>query len=174
MHIETTRPEPDPGLRRADRPPGRRALRAAVRHHRHLAAVRGRGAGAPHPGAEMDKGAGIAMCCTFGDLTDVQWWREPAPADAGRGRPRRADPARRPRVAADRRRPRAVRRRAWPGRRRSARARPWWPRCAPPATSTASRRPRSAWPTSSRRATSRSRSSPAASGTSATAAATTP
>jgi valyl-tRNA synthetase len=30
----------------------------------------------PHPGAEMDKGAGIAMCCTFGDLTDVQWWRE--------------------------------------------------------------------------------------------------
>jgi valyl-tRNA synthetase len=26
--------------------------------------------------AEMDKGAGIAMCCTFGDLTDVQWWRE--------------------------------------------------------------------------------------------------
>ncbi|MFF1529633.1 valine--tRNA ligase [Cellulomonas sp. NPDC058312] len=29
-----------------------------------------------HPMAEMDKGAGIAMCCTFGDLTDVQWWRE--------------------------------------------------------------------------------------------------
>ncbi|MBZ5733031.1 valine--tRNA ligase [Nocardioides sp. TRM66260-LWL] len=29
-----------------------------------------------HPAAEMDKGAGIAMCCTFGDLTDVQWWRE--------------------------------------------------------------------------------------------------
>jgi len=29
-----------------------------------------------HPGAEQDKGAGIAMCCTFGDLTDVQWWRE--------------------------------------------------------------------------------------------------
>ena len=29
-----------------------------------------------HPAAEMDKGAGIAMSCTFGDLTDVQWWRE--------------------------------------------------------------------------------------------------
>jgi valyl-tRNA synthetase len=29
-----------------------------------------------HPAAEMDKGAGIAMACTFGDLTDVQWWRE--------------------------------------------------------------------------------------------------
>ncbi|WP_072341956.1 valine--tRNA ligase [Actinomyces urinae] len=30
----------------------------------------------PHPMAEMDKGSGIAMCCTFGDLVDVQWWRE--------------------------------------------------------------------------------------------------
>lgn len=29
-----------------------------------------------HPAAEPEKGAGIAMCCTFGDLTDVQWWRE--------------------------------------------------------------------------------------------------
>jgi valyl-tRNA synthetase len=29
-----------------------------------------------HSAAEPDKGTGIAMCCTFGDLTDVQWWRE--------------------------------------------------------------------------------------------------
>lgn len=29
-----------------------------------------------HPAAEMEKGAGIAMCCTFGDITDVQWWRD--------------------------------------------------------------------------------------------------
>ena len=29
-----------------------------------------------HPAAEADKGSGIAMCCTFGDLTDVIWWRE--------------------------------------------------------------------------------------------------
>ncbi|MEJ5921637.1 valine--tRNA ligase [Bifidobacterium thermophilum] len=29
-----------------------------------------------HPAAEMDKGAGIAMCCTFGDVTDVEWWRD--------------------------------------------------------------------------------------------------
>jgi valyl-tRNA synthetase len=29
-----------------------------------------------HDAAEPDKGAGIAMCCTFGDLTDVMWWRE--------------------------------------------------------------------------------------------------
>ena len=29
-----------------------------------------------HRAAEPDKGAGIAMCCTFGDPTDVTWWRE--------------------------------------------------------------------------------------------------
>jgi valyl-tRNA synthetase len=29
-----------------------------------------------HEAAEPDKGAGIAMSCTFGDLTDVMWWRE--------------------------------------------------------------------------------------------------
>ncbi|HEX5908659.1 MAG TPA: class I tRNA ligase family protein, partial [Propionibacteriaceae bacterium] len=29
-----------------------------------------------HSTAEPDKGTGIAMCCTFGDLTDVTWWRE--------------------------------------------------------------------------------------------------
>ena len=32
-----------------------------------------------HEAAEPDKGAGIAMCCTFGDLTDVTWW----PATSG-------------------------------------------------------------------------------------------
>jgi valyl-tRNA synthetase len=30
----------------------------------------------PHPLADPDKGSGIAMICTFGDLTDVTWWRE--------------------------------------------------------------------------------------------------
>ncbi len=29
-----------------------------------------------HPLADPDKGTGIAMICTFGDLTDVIWWRE--------------------------------------------------------------------------------------------------
>ena len=29
-----------------------------------------------HELAEPDKGTGIAMICTFGDLTDVIWWRE--------------------------------------------------------------------------------------------------
>ena len=29
-----------------------------------------------HPLAQPDKGSGIAMICTFGDVTDVVWWRE--------------------------------------------------------------------------------------------------
>jgi valyl-tRNA synthetase len=29
-----------------------------------------------HPLAEPGKGSGIAMICTFGDVTDVTWWRE--------------------------------------------------------------------------------------------------
>ncbi|NNN20175.1 MAG: valine--tRNA ligase [Acidimicrobiaceae bacterium] len=29
-----------------------------------------------HELAEPDKGSGIAMVCTFGDLTDVTWWKE--------------------------------------------------------------------------------------------------
>ncbi|MET1039129.1 MAG: valine--tRNA ligase, partial [Aeromicrobium sp.] len=29
-----------------------------------------------HAAAEPDKGSGIVMSCTFGDLTDVIWWRE--------------------------------------------------------------------------------------------------
>ncbi|MFT4212776.1 MAG: valine--tRNA ligase [Microbacterium sp.] len=30
----------------------------------------------PHPLAQPDKGSGIAMICTFGDVTDIIWWRE--------------------------------------------------------------------------------------------------
>ncbi len=29
-----------------------------------------------HPLADPEKGSGIAMICTFGDTTDVVWWRE--------------------------------------------------------------------------------------------------
>jgi valyl-tRNA synthetase len=41
-----------------------------------------------HPLADPDKGTGIAMVCTFGDLTDVTWWRElhlPTRVVVGRG-----------------------------------------------------------------------------------------
>src|SRR5699024_11742470 len=30
----------------------------------------------PHELAQPDKGAGIAMVCTFGDQNDITWWRE--------------------------------------------------------------------------------------------------
>ncbi|WP_221584371.1 valine--tRNA ligase [Microbacterium sp. G2-8] len=30
----------------------------------------------PHPLAQPDKGSGIAMICTFGDMNDIIWWRE--------------------------------------------------------------------------------------------------
>jgi len=29
-----------------------------------------------HPAVEREKGTGMVMVCTFGDLTDVMWWRE--------------------------------------------------------------------------------------------------
>jgi valyl-tRNA synthetase len=48
-----------------------------------------------HPLAEPDKGSGIAMVCTFGDLTDVTWWREldlPTRAVIGRNGRLLADP----------------------------------------------------------------------------------
>jgi valyl-tRNA synthetase len=48
-----------------------------------------------HPLAEPDKGSGIAMVCTFGDLNDVTWWREldlPTRAIIGRNGRLLADP----------------------------------------------------------------------------------
>lgn len=76
VHIETTRPELIP------------AVVALIAHpdDERYAALFGTTVTSPlfgvevpvlaHPAAEPDKGAGIAMCCTFGDLTDVLWWRE--------------------------------------------------------------------------------------------------
>ncbi|MFS3127877.1 valine--tRNA ligase [Nocardioides sp. Bht2] len=76
IHIETTRPELIP------------AVVALIAHpdDERYAELFGTTVTSPifgveipvlaHPAAEPDKGAGIAMCCTFGDLTDVMWWRE--------------------------------------------------------------------------------------------------
>jgi valyl-tRNA synthetase len=76
VHVETTRPELIP------------AVVALIAHpdDERYAALFGTTVRSPvfgveipvlaHPAAEPDKGAGIAMCCTFGDLTDVLWWRE--------------------------------------------------------------------------------------------------
>ena len=121
-----------------------------------------------HPLAQHDKGSGIAMICTFGDVTDIVWWREldlpnrtilgqdgrvlpDAPdvivTDAGQGRLRRA-----------RRQDRVQRQEA---RRRAAEP--------TPASSSAIRSRSRMSSSSTRRATARSRSSRRASGTCATA-----
>ena len=75
-HVETTRPELTP------------AAVALIAHpdddrYKHLI---GTTATSPIFGVEVpviastladpEKGSGIVHCCTFGDLTDVQWWRE--------------------------------------------------------------------------------------------------
>ena len=46
-----------------------------------------------HELAEPEKGTGIAMICTFGDVTDVTWWRELKLPTRGRGPARRHDRA---------------------------------------------------------------------------------
>ena len=94
LEIETTRPE---------------LLPACVALVAHPADVRYRAMfgkevltplfGAPvpvlaHELAEPDKGSGIAMICTFGDLTDVTWWRDLAlPTRSVVGRDGRLGPA---------------------------------------------------------------------------------
>ena len=48
-----------------------------------------------HPLADPEKGSGIAMICTFGDVTDVVWWRElqlPTRAIIGRDGRLRSEP----------------------------------------------------------------------------------
>ncbi|HEY0517545.1 MAG TPA: valine--tRNA ligase [Solirubrobacteraceae bacterium] len=74
--IETTRPELIPACV---------ALLAHPDDERHSALV-GRQALTPlfgtsvpvltHPLVEREKGTGLVMVCTFGDITDVTWWRE--------------------------------------------------------------------------------------------------
>ena len=74
--IDTTRPELIPACV---------ALLAHPDDERHAALVGGTattplfGTSVPvksHPLVERDKGTGLVMVCTFGDLTDVTWWRE--------------------------------------------------------------------------------------------------
>ena len=76
VEIETTRPELIPACV---------ALVAHPDDERYRALI-GREAVTPlfkvpvpikaHPLADPEKGTGVAMICTFGDVTDVTWWRE--------------------------------------------------------------------------------------------------
>ena len=69
-------PRAHSGLRGARGASRRRAVPTALRDHRPLAPLRRGGPRQAHPLADPEKGTGIAMICTFGDLTDVIWWRE--------------------------------------------------------------------------------------------------
>ena len=69
-------PRAHPGRRRAHRAPRRRSLPGPVRDDGDPPLFGVEIPVVAHHAAEIDKGAGIAMCCTFGDLTDVLWWRE--------------------------------------------------------------------------------------------------
>ena len=69
-------PGADPGVRGAARAPRRRASPRARGQTRATPLF---GTSVPvlsHPLVERDKGTGLVMVCTFGDLTDVTWWRE--------------------------------------------------------------------------------------------------
>ncbi|MBA2769876.1 MAG: valine--tRNA ligase [Sporichthyaceae bacterium] len=76
VHIETTRPELIPAVVALVAHPGDERYQPLFG-----STVRSPifGVEVPvlaHAAAEPDKGAGVAMVCTFGDLTDVLWWRE--------------------------------------------------------------------------------------------------
>jgi len=76
VEIETSRPELIPACVALVANPSDDRFRALVGRH---AVTPLFGAEIPivaHELAEPEKGTGIAMICTFGDLTDVTWWRE--------------------------------------------------------------------------------------------------
>ena len=110
VEIETTRPELLPACVALVAHPDDERYRPLFGTTRADPAVRAsRCPSLAHHLAEPEKGSGIAMVCTFGDLTDVIWWRELAlPTRTVVGRDGRLEPvtfggagllARRPRAA---------------------------------------------------------------------------
>jgi valyl-tRNA synthetase len=76
VEIETTRPELLPSCVALVAHPDDDRYPALIGTHVHTPVF---GVGVPvlaHHLADPDKGSGIAMICTFGDTTDVLWWRE--------------------------------------------------------------------------------------------------
>ena len=72
VEVETTRPELLPACVALVCPPGHPLAGSTVRTPLFDVEVPVHA----HPLAEAGKGTGIAMVCTFGDLTDVIWWRD--------------------------------------------------------------------------------------------------
>jgi valyl-tRNA synthetase len=74
--IETTRPELIPSCVALVAHPDDERYRALFDRHAITPLFGVRVPVRAHPLAEPDRGSGIAMICTFGDITDVTWWRE--------------------------------------------------------------------------------------------------
>ncbi|MBC6458803.1 valine--tRNA ligase [Actinomadura sp. HBU206391] len=76
VHIETTRPELIPACVALVAHPGDERYRPLFGQTVRTPLFGVEVPVVAHRLAEPDKGSGIAMICTFGDLTDVIWWRE--------------------------------------------------------------------------------------------------
>jgi valyl-tRNA synthetase len=76
VHIETTRPELLPACVALVAHPDDERYRPLFGKHAVTPLFGVRVPIVAHPLAQADKGSGIAMVCTFGDQTDVIWWRE--------------------------------------------------------------------------------------------------
>jgi valyl-tRNA synthetase len=76
VEIETTRPELLPACVALVAHPDDARYRAVVGHDVVTPLFGVRVPVVAHPLADPEKGSGIAMVCTFGDTTDIVWWRE--------------------------------------------------------------------------------------------------
>ncbi len=76
VEIETTRPELLPACVALVAHPDDARFRPLVGSFVRTPLFGARVPVVAHPLADPEKGSGIAMICTFGDLTDVTWWRE--------------------------------------------------------------------------------------------------
>ncbi len=76
MEIETTRPELIPACVALVAHPDDERYQPLFDHHVVTPLFGVRVPVKAHPLADPEKGSGIAMICTFGDITDVTWWRE--------------------------------------------------------------------------------------------------
>ncbi len=76
VEIETTRPELLPACVALVAHPDDERFRPLFGRHVVTPLFGARVPVLAHPLADPEKGSGIAMICTFGDTTDVTWWRE--------------------------------------------------------------------------------------------------
>ncbi len=76
LEIETTRPELIPACVALVAHPDDPRYQPYFDHHVVTPLFGVRVPVRAHPLADPEKGSGLAMICTFGDVTDVTWWRE--------------------------------------------------------------------------------------------------